>query len=67
MTTRLDREKDTVLKARMLFYMALYYDVRGNTNLANKYFLLVNEMDKRAIPEWRLNEWILTDRNLKSF
>jgi tetratricopeptide (TPR) repeat protein len=67
MANRLDREKDQVLKARMLFYMAMYYDVRGNTVLANKYFLLVSDMDKRAIPEWRLNEWILTDRNLKSF
>ena len=67
MTIRLDREKDLVLKARMLFYMAMYYEVRGNTDLANKYFLLVHELDKRAIPEWRLNDWILTDRNLKPF
>ena len=65
MASRLDRETDITLKARMLFYMALYYDVRGNTALANKYFLLVNELDRKAIPEWRLNDWILTDRNLK--
>jgi hypothetical protein len=56
-----------MLKARMLFYMALYYEVRGNTALAEKYYLLVYEMNRRAIPEWRLNEWILTDRNLKPF
>jgi len=67
MVIRLDQEKDQELKARMLFYMAQYYDVRGNTDLANRYFLMVNELDKRAIPEWRLNEWILTDRNLKPF
>jgi tetratricopeptide (TPR) repeat protein len=67
MITRLDREKDEGLKARMTFYMAQYYDIRGLTNLANKYFLLVDEMNKRAIPEWRLNEWIVKGRDLKSF
>ncbi|MDR0496402.1 MAG: tetratricopeptide repeat protein [Treponema sp.] len=67
MLTRLDREKDLILKARMLFYMAMYYDVRGMTNLANRYFQQVSELDKRAIPEWRLNEWILISRNLKNF
>ena len=66
MIARVDRENDLMLKARMQFYMALYYDVRGNTNLANRYFLLVDEMDRRAIPEWRLNEWIVLDRNLKN-
>ena len=67
MAVRLDQEKDETLKARMLFYMAWYYEIRGNITLANKYFLMVNDMDKRAIPEWRLNEWIAADRNLKPF
>jgi tetratricopeptide (TPR) repeat protein len=67
MAVRLDREKDENLKARMLFYMAQYYEIRGNTGLANKYFLLVSDMEKKAIPEWRLNEWILADRNLKPY
>jgi tetratricopeptide (TPR) repeat protein len=65
MIFRLDQERDQILKARMLFYMAQYYDIRGNTALANKYFLQVGDMEQRAIPEWRLNEWILTDRNLR--
>jgi len=64
MAVRLDQEKDQDLKARMMFYMAMYYDIRGNAALANKYFLLVRDMDKRAIPEWRLNEWIIVDRKL---
>ena len=67
MVIRLDQEKDQNLKARMLFYMAQYYDIRGNTSLANKYYLMVNELDKRGIPEWRLNEWIIAERALKSF
>jgi len=65
MVVRLDRERNEELRARMLFYMALYYDVRGNADLANRYFLMVNEMSVRSIPEWRLNEWILAERGLK--
>ena len=64
MATRLDREQDETLKARMLFYMAWYYEVRGSSTLANRYFLMVNELNKQAIPEWRLNEWILIDRGM---
>jgi len=64
MVTRLDRETDQTLKARMLFYMAWYYEVRGNSNLANRYFLMVNELNIVAIPEWRLNEWILIDKGM---
>ena len=67
MIIRLDQEKDNNLKARMLFYMAQYYDIRGNAAVANKYYLMVNELDTRAIPEWRLNEWIMTSRKLKPF
>jgi tetratricopeptide (TPR) repeat protein len=67
MVIRVDREQDQNLKARMMFYMAQYYDIRGNTSLANKYYLLVREMEKRGIPEWRLNEWIVIARNLQPF
>jgi len=66
MIFRLDQEKDQNLKARMLFYMAQYYEIRGNTTLANKYYLMVSELDIRAIPEWRLIEWIMADRDLKT-
>ena len=65
MISRIEQEKDENLKARMMFYMAQYYDIRGIPALANKYYTFVNEMGKRAIPEWRLNEWIMTARNLK--
>ena len=66
MIRRLEQEKDEDLKARMMFYMAQYYDIRGNTTMANKYYTLVSDMGKRAIPEWRLNEWIVIARELKS-
>jgi tetratricopeptide (TPR) repeat protein len=67
MAIRLDRETNEELKARMLFYKAQYYDLRGNTALANKHYLMVHEMNIRAIPEWRLNEWILAERDLNLF
>ena len=66
MVARLDQEKDQVLKARMLFYMAMYYDIRGNTALAEKYFVMVDGLNQKAIPEWRLNNWIMINRNLKT-
>jgi tetratricopeptide (TPR) repeat protein len=61
---RISKEQNQVTKARALFYMAQYYDIRGNKNLADKYFLQVRDLNQRAIPEWRLNEWIITERNL---
>jgi tetratricopeptide (TPR) repeat protein len=65
MITRIDRTTDQTLKARMMFYMALYYEVRGSANTANMYYQLVGETKAQTIPEWRLNEWILADRGLK--
>ena len=66
MTIRLDRMPDQILKARLLFYMAQFYEIRGTINLANRYYLMIYEMEDRmrAIPEWRLIEWTLRSRNL---
>jgi tetratricopeptide (TPR) repeat protein len=61
---RIDKETNLDTKARMLFYLAHYYDIRGNRNLAGIYFLRVKELDRKAIPEWRLNEWAIEERNL---
>jgi hypothetical protein len=64
---RIDREQSALTKARMLYYLANYYDIRGNTNLANKYFLQVRDLNQKAAVEWRLNEWALAERNLNVF
>ena len=66
MIRRIEQEKDEDLKARMMFYMAQYYDIRGNTAVANKYYMMVIDMGKKAIPEWRLIEWIAAGRELTS-
>jgi len=48
----------------MLFYLASYYDIRGNTNLANRYYLLMQDLNVAASIEWRLNEMVLAERGL---
>jgi tetratricopeptide (TPR) repeat protein len=64
---RVDSERNFDAKARMLFYLANYYDIRGNKSLADKYFLWVREMNRTAIPEWRINEWFLENRGFNAF
>jgi uncharacterized membrane-anchored protein len=64
---RIDAEQNIDTRARMLFYLANYYDIRGNRTLADKYFLQVQEMNRVATPEWRINEWFLEKRGLKVF
>ena len=61
---KVENEQNIYTKAKTLFYLASYYDIRGNTNLANRYYLLVQELDAEATIEWRLNEWILAERDL---
>jgi tetratricopeptide (TPR) repeat protein len=67
MLTMVEQEKNPDNKARMVFYLAFYYDIRGAKILADKYFLQFRELDRRSIPEWRLNEWMLEERNLIPF
>jgi hypothetical protein len=62
---KVDKEVNIYTKARMLFYLACYYDIRGNKTLADKYYLMVNDLGRVAVPEWRLNEWIIEERGLK--
>jgi tetratricopeptide (TPR) repeat protein len=61
---KIGQEKSETRKARMLFYLAAYYDVRGNNTLANKYYTDVKSMDIPGIPEWRINEWTVKTRGL---
>jgi tetratricopeptide (TPR) repeat protein len=63
---RIDQETDPTLKARMLYYLASYYDIRGNTTLANRYFTQTYEMEQRTIIEWRFTQWVVEERNLKA-
>jgi tetratricopeptide (TPR) repeat protein len=61
---KVEAEQNIYLKARMLFYLASFYDIRGNRNLADRYYLLVQELDAVATIEWRLNEAVLLERGI---
>jgi tetratricopeptide (TPR) repeat protein len=61
---KVDKETDINTKARMLFYLASYYDIRGYRNLADRYYLMVQDLDGAGVIEWRLNEWILAEKGL---
>ncbi|MDR1411814.1 MAG: tetratricopeptide repeat protein [Spirochaetaceae bacterium] len=60
---RVDRERSLVTKARMAYYLGLYYEIRGSV-IADRYYSLVRDLDQKAVPEWRLNEWAISSRNL---
>jgi hypothetical protein len=64
---RVEKEINLDNKARMMFYLANYYDIRGSKSLADKYFMEVQEMNRKWIPEWRLNEWFIEQRGLLKF
>jgi tetratricopeptide (TPR) repeat protein len=67
MIQRADQEKNLEVKARLVFYLANYFDIRGNQTLADKYFTQFKDMDRQSLLEWRLNEWLMEDRGLKVF
>ncbi len=46
-------------KGKMLFYFALYYDMKGIKNLAQKYYTEVKNMQNPMFFEYRLAEWSL--------
>ncbi|MDR2543046.1 MAG: tetratricopeptide repeat protein [Treponema sp.] len=64
--TRVEREQNIYEKSRMLFYLASYYDIMGSRNLANRFYLQVEELEAFASLEWRLNEIVLEQRGIGS-
>jgi tetratricopeptide (TPR) repeat protein len=61
---RIDREANIDVKSKMLFYLANYYEIRGNKFLANNYFMQVREMGRVGTIEWKINEWILEEQGI---
>jgi len=64
---KINREQNPDAKAKMLFYIAQYYDARGNKALANKYFIEVKDMNRPYTVEWKINEFILKERGLNIY
>ncbi len=44
-------------RGRMLFYMALFYELHGHTTLANKYYLEITDIEAPMFFEYRMSEW----------
>ena len=64
-TVSVDNEKNVYTKSRMLYYLALFYDVRGNKSLAERYYLMVRDLDAAGTLEWLLNEMAIEERGLR--
>ncbi|WP_428770099.1 tetratricopeptide repeat protein [Treponema sp. HNW] len=45
------------IKGKMLFYMALFYELTGKKNLAHKIYLEVADMQSPLFFEYRLTQW----------
>ncbi|HZK19964.1 MAG TPA: tetratricopeptide repeat protein [Treponemataceae bacterium] len=48
-------------RGKFLFYMALWYELQGYTDLAQKYYLVIQEMECPMFFEYRLCEWALEE------
>jgi tetratricopeptide (TPR) repeat protein len=64
MVVRIDNEKSLTTRSRMLYYLAQYYESKGNDKLACQYYLLVRDLQRKDILEWHLNEWALQAHSL---
>ena len=61
---RINEEQNLDAKTKMQFYLANYYDIRGNKNIAINYFLQVRDMNRRSLIEWKINEMMLEERGV---
>ncbi len=55
----IDKEKNKDTRARMLYYLAEFYTIRGKDSLALRYHQQVQALGRKGMLEWRLNEWAL--------
>ncbi|WP_461245778.1 tetratricopeptide repeat protein [Treponema sp. R6D11] len=62
--TLVENEKNFYTKSQMLFYLASFYDIRGNKTLADKYYLMVKNLNSVGSVEWQLNEMMIAERGL---
>ncbi len=56
-TLKVQNEKDRTKKGKMLYYLALYWELKGNTSLALKYYTIVAATECPMFFEYRLAEW----------
>ena len=51
------QEKNSTMRGKMLFYMALYYELAGKSELSQKYYVEVADMQNPRFFEYRLAQW----------
>lgn len=56
---KVENESNSNKRGKYLYYLATYYQIRGNDSLAQKYYIMVNEMQSPLFFEYRLNDWAL--------
>lgn len=56
---KVENEPNANNRGKFLFYLGLYYQIRGNDNLAQKYYITVQEMQTPMFFEYRLNDWAI--------
>jgi tetratricopeptide (TPR) repeat protein len=61
---RVENERNIFTKSRMLFYLASFYDIRGSRTLADRFHLMVQDIDAVGQLEWKLNEIIMAERGI---
>jgi len=59
-----EKEVNIYTKSRMLYYLASYFDITGSKVLADRYYLMVKELEAAASIEWQLNEIVIKERGL---
>ena len=58
-TKQVENESNANKRGKYLFYLAMYYQIRGNDNIAQKYYINVQEMQSPTFFEYRLNDWAI--------
>ena len=56
-TLDVQKEQSRKKKCRFLFYLAFFYEIKGNDVLAQKYYNEVAAMQGADYFEWRLASW----------
>ena len=57
LTLKIQNEESKKKKGRYLYYLALYWDIKGKLSLAHKYYSEITEMKGADFFEFRLAEW----------
>lgn len=61
-STKVANETNSTQRGRMLFYLAVFYEIQELDHLATQYYLEVIDMQAPMFFEYRLCEWALEEK-----